>query len=115
MCQAVKGRKGLQPEVNHPYPIPETPFSSICIDFLELPDCVSQGKPINTVMIVVCRLTGYILAVPCDRSLTATQLAHLFLERLVGFMGLAQQIVLDHDHLVTAISFQTLCQLWALI
>ena len=23
VCQAVKGRKGLQPEVNHPYPIPE--------------------------------------------------------------------------------------------
>ena len=111
VCQAVKGRKGLQPKVNHPYPIPEYPFSSICIDFLELPDCVSQGKRYNNVMIVVCRLTGYILAVACDNSLTATQLAHLFLERVVGFMGLPQQILSDHDHLVTAKSFQTLCQL----
>ena len=111
VCQAVKGRKGLQPEVNHPYPIPEYPFSSICIDFLELPDCFSQGKTYNNVMIVVCRLTGYILAVPCDKSLTATQLAHLFLERVVGFMGLPQQIFSDHDHLVTAKFFQTLCQL----
>ena len=111
VCQAVKGRKGLQPEVNHPYPIPEYPFSSICIDFLELQDCVSQGKTYNNVMIVVCRLTGYILAVPCDKSLTATQLAHLFLERVVGFMGLPQQIFSDHDHLVTAKFFQTLCQL----
>ena len=62
-------------------------------------------------MIVVCRLTGYILAVPCDKSLTAKQLAHLFLERVVGFMGLPQQICSDHDHLVTAKCFQTICQL----
>ena len=111
MCQAVKRRKGLQPEVNHPYPIPEYAFSPICIDFLELLDCVSQGKKYNNVMIVVCCLTGHILAVGCDKSLTATQLAHHILERVVGLIGLPRQIFSDHDHLVSAKFFQTLWEL----
>ena len=36
ICGQGKGRKGLQPESNHPAPVPEYLFSSVCIDVCDL-------------------------------------------------------------------------------
>ena len=113
VCQSCKPRRGTQPEANQPAPIPEFPFSSICIDFCDLSSdpVVSNGNTYDYVLVVVCRLTGYVVALPCSKTITAEQLAELFLNRVVSFMGLPQQTFSDHDHLVTAKFFTTLCSL----
>ena len=61
------------------------------------------------VLVVVCRLTGYVIATPCQKSLTAEGLAELFLEKVVQFAGLPHTIFTDHDHLINAKFFHTLC------
>ena len=55
VCQAIKGRKGLQPDTMHSYPIPEYPVSSISADFCKL-DEVKQGTVVyDSVFVIVCR------------------------------------------------------------
>ena len=113
VCGQNKGRKGLQPESNHPAPVPEYPFSSICVDFCDLRSrpCTANGHSYDYVLVVVCRLTGYVVAVPCSKTLDARSLADMYLERVVPIMGLPQEIFSDQDHLVTSEFFSELCKL----
>ena len=111
VCQAIKHRRGTQPEFKQPYPIPEYPFSSVCIDFCDLTSdpFTHRNTEYDYVLIVVCRLTGYVIPVPCQKTLTAERLAESFLVRVVQFAGLPQTIFSDHDHLMNATIFSTLC------
>ena len=111
VCQAVKGRKGLQPDTMHSYPIPEYPFSSISADFCKL-DEVKQGAVVyDSVFVIVCRLTGYVMALPCSTTITSSELASLFLTRFVTFFGLPKEIFSDVDKIMHADFFSTFCQL----
>jgi len=113
VCQAVKQRHGRPPGSLDFFPIPQDIFSSICMDFLELEPCTgSDGKEYNYVWVIVCRLSGYILAIPCQKTgLTAISLAQLFLERCIPFMGIPNEIISDQDHLISSKFFSTLCGL----
>ena len=113
ICGQGKGRKGLQPESNHPAPVPEYPFSCLCIDVCDLSSCpcTANNRTYDYVLVVVCRLTGYVVAVLCSKTLDAQGLADMYLERVVCIMGLPQEIFSDQDHLVTAEFFKQLCSL----
>ena len=90
ICGQTKGRKGLQPESDHPAPVPEYPFASVCVDFCDLSGlpCTANGNTYDYVLVVVCRLTGYVVAVPCSKTLTALGLVDLYMERVVPVMGM---------------------------
>ena len=94
-------------------PIPEDIFTSICMDFVDIPECLStDGKLFDCCFVIVCRLSGYITAIPCRKSgLTAKIVAQLFLSHCISFMGLPNEIVSDNDHLISSSFFNTLCQL----
>ena len=62
-------------------------------------------------LVVVCQLTGYVVAVPCSKTLDAQALADMYLERVVPIIGRPQDIFFDQDHLVTAEFFKELCSL----
>jgi len=83
------------------------------MDFLQLEPVVgSDNKKYDYVLVIVCRLSGYIVALPCEKAgLSAISLAKLFLERCVCFMGLPNEIVSDQDHLISSRFFTTLCDL----
>ena len=87
VCQVTKHSRGTQPESNHSYPIPAYPFSSICIDFCDLSSmpCTHRGTEYDYVSVVVCKVTGYVIATPCQKMLTAEGLAELVLEKVVQF------------------------------
>ena len=70
-----------------------------------------RGVTYDYLSVVVCRLTGYTMAIPCSRTINAPQLAELYLERVVALMGLPNKRFSDHDHLITADLFMTLCDL----
>ena len=111
VCQASKHRRGTEPEYNQPYLILEYPFSSVCIDFCNLTSdpCTHRNTEYDYVLIVVCRLTGYVIAVPCQKTLTSQHLAVILLERVVEFAGLRQTFFTDNDHFIHAKLFTTLC------
>ena len=95
---------------NQAYPIPEYPFSSVCIDFCDLTSdpCTHRNTEYH-VLIVVCRVTGHVIAARCQNPLTSEHLAEMFLEKVLQWAGVPQTIFTDHDHLITAKLFSTLC------
>ena len=113
VCQAVKPRRGPVPGTMDFCPIPPDIFTSICMDFVDLEATKGMdGLPYDSALVVVCRLSGYILAIPCKKEgLNAKKVAHMFLEKCVSFMGLPNEIVSDNDHLISSAFFTTLCEL----
>ena len=111
VCQAVKSRTGLQPDTLEAYPVPENPFSSISVDFCHLP-LVSVGSvKYNSVFVIVCRLAGYVMALPGHESFTSAEVASLFLTRFVTFFGLPKEHFADNDKVLDAVFFSAFCEL----
>ena len=104
VCQTAKHRKGVQPDTLDPYPIPDNIFDSIAVDFLDL-----TGNPVterkveyNYVLVVVCCLSGYIIAILCHNTLTSKELARIFVHHIFPHWGLPSVICSDNDHSVNA-------------
>ena len=114
VCKTCKARCGLQPESCHSFPIPDLLFSTVSMDFCDMGQenaTEIRGVTYDYLFVVVCPLTGYTMPIPCSTTITAPQLAELYLERVVGLMGLPNEIFSDHDDLITADFFMTLCDL----
>ena len=84
LCQAVKKKANSREGTLDFLPIPEDIFSSICMDFLQLPTCTdADGQEFYYALVVVCRLSGYVLAIPClKRGLNAEKVARMFLRHV---------------------------------
>ena len=67
-----KGRRGPHPDSCKPFPVPSFPFSSVPIDLVDLPEVRKQSTKTeivaNYAMVIVCRLTGYVMAIPCCKE-----------------------------------------------
>ena len=68
VCQQTKPRTGKQPgSVDH-FPIPFDVFSSVSIDFVDLPLTEHNTVKYDYCMVAVCRLSGYVMAIPTTKS-----------------------------------------------
>jgi hypothetical protein len=108
VCQAVKPASGpRQPGTMDFWPIPADVFHSLAMDFLSLPETKLNGATYDSCLIVVCRLSGYIQAIPCaKKGLTAEKVADLFLRHCVCLTGIPLEILSDNDNLITSEFFE---------
>ena len=54
-------------------------------------------------MFIVCRQTGYVLAIPCrEKGLDSKSAATLFLDRCVPMFGLPKEFICDNASLITS-------------
>ena len=113
VCQAVKKKNNTRNGTLDYVPIPEDIFSCVCMDFLELPACVDNaGEHFDYVLVIVCRLSGYVLGIPCRKAgLTAEKMANIYLRNAVAIFGLPHEIMSDCDHLINSKFMNTLCAL----
>ena len=111
VCQATKPRQGAQPDTLELFPISNFPFSSLSIDFVSVPELKVGHQQYNSIIAVVCRLTGYIVALPCSNTLSSEALTSLFSERVLSFMGLLDEIFSGHDSILKANFFDVLMKL----
>ena len=82
VCQSCKAPNRSGADAPEHFPIPSTPFSSLAMDFVELDSVKVDGQILDSALIVVCRLSGHILAIPTQKKgLDAAKLARIFLER----------------------------------
>ena len=64
----------------------------------------------NYAMVIVCRLTGYILAIPCrQEGLTSHKAAALFLHYCAFFTGMPRQIHSNNQCIISSEFFNALC------
>ena len=56
----------------------------------------------DSAFVIVCRLTGYVMALPSSTTITSSELASLFLTRFVTFFGLPKEIFSYVDEIMHA-------------
>ena len=114
--QTVKPRRGQVPWTMDFFPIPDEIFSSLCMDFVDIEPCKdNEDKSYDCCFVIVCRLSGYIMAIPCRKEgLTTKTVEQLFLDKCVSFMGLTNEIVSDNDHLISSRFTTHYVDLWEL-
>ena len=112
LCQTVKPDRTGQNKTLDYYPIPGEIFASLAVDFVDLPLVKMEAEDFDCAMVIVCRLSGYVMAIPClKKGLTAKQAAWLFWRNCVHIMGLPVEIFSDKDHLIQSNFFKTLVAL----
>ena len=89
-------------------PIPDRPWSSISMDFIEgLP--LSEG--FDSILVVVCRLTKAALFIECNTTDNAPKLAQLYLKNVFSKHGVPHDIVSDRGKLFVSKFWESLCKL----
>ena len=114
VCAQAKARRGPHPDYCRPFPVPSFPFSSVAIDFVDLPEVRNQSTQTkilaNYAMVIVCWLTGYVMAIPfCKEGLISRKAAELFLQRCGFFMGLPREIQAHNQSIISSTSFNVPC------
>jgi hypothetical protein len=86
-------------------PIPECPWNSILMDFIEkLP--FSSG--FNTILVIVDRLTKQSLFIPTHDTITSAELTHLFVLHVFSKHSVSLHITSDHGSEFVSHFFQSL-------
>jgi hypothetical protein len=99
VCQRNKSARHKPYGLLQPLPVPETPWSSLSMDFItQLP----PSKDFTAILVVVDRFTKMAHFIPTADTVDAKELASLFLQRIVSAHGLPDDIVSDRDTLFTA-------------
>ena len=116
VCAQAKARRGPHPDFCKPIPVPSFPFSSVAIDSVDLLEVQNQSTKTeilaNYAMVIVCRLTGYLMAIPCCKvGLTSRKAAELFLHRCGFFIGLPREIQAHNQSIISSTFFNALCNL----
>ena len=91
-CARNKSRRQKPYGLLQPLPIPDRPFSGISMDFIvDLP----KSNGFDSILVIKDRLTKYALFSPCDKGITASQTANLFINEFFKLFGLPDEIVTD--------------------
>lgn len=97
-----------------PLPIPERPWDSISIDFIvKLPPSISKGNTtaFDSILVVVDRLTKMAHFEPCNESITASELAWLFLKVVFKHHGIPGHWISDRGAVFTSNFFREFSKL----
>ena len=98
-------------------PIPMEPMDSIALDVFHYPSTSHDGEVYDRMLLWVCRLSGYLIAIPVpkpcledkDEGLTGKRAAHLVTERWVDRFEAHREICSDRGPQFVSQYFQTLC------
>ena len=98
-----------------PKPIPSEPMDSMALDVY--PSTSHDREVYDRIPLCVCRLSGYLIAIPIlkplhddkDEGLTGKTAAHLIMERWVDEFGAPREICSHRGPQIVSQYFQTLC------
>ena len=112
VCGSSKPRNSKKPDRLVHHPVPPYIFSSMCMDFVDLPRVRYKKNYYDYLFVIVDRLSGYIQAIPCEKEgLTGAACADMFFRQVMMFTGLPKEVLTDQDIRLTSQFFNTLCAL----
>jgi transposase InsO family protein len=92
ICRRSKHNRELPPGLLQPLPIPERPWQHVCVDFKSFPESVSG---LDAAFVAVCRLSKRGFAIPCKKTITAAEMARLYVTYIYPWVGLPDSVVSD--------------------
>lgn len=108
VCRRVKTRHDLPPGLLQPLPIPSRPWQHISMDFRSFP---KSRNGYDAALVVVDRLGKRGFAIPCHKTTTAKDMAHLFLTHVYPWVGLPDSIVSDRGGQFISDFWDELCRI----
>ena len=94
VCQQDKGLTQREAGLLQPFPIPESPWISISMDFIT---SMPKVKGMGSVFVVVNRFSKYVVFMATPSTCTTEVAADLFYRNVVNYFGLPEDIVSDKD------------------
>jgi hypothetical protein len=91
-CKRADAPRDKTPGLLHPLPVPEHPWQHITMDFKSMP---IDKHGYNTIFVVVDRLSKQAISAPCFQTVTAEDMAKLFISHVYKYYRPLQTIVLD--------------------
>jgi hypothetical protein len=109
-CQRTKASTQPPPGLLRPHDIPSRPWSHVSLDLItDLPKSTApDGRTYDSIATFVDMLTKQAFFARCNKTITATQFAHLFIDTVISKRGLPSVIVSDRDPRITSDFWQTL-------
>jgi hypothetical protein len=93
-CQRNKGPGAVPYGLLQPLPIPDGPWQSVSFDLVtDLPVCCGH----DSILVVVDRCTKLAIFSTCTKTISAPQLAQLFIDKVFVRFGMPTSIVSDRD------------------
>lgn len=99
ICKRAKPTRHQPYGLLQPLPIPERPWSSLSMDFI---DQLPESKGFDSILVVVDRLTKMAIFIPTYTTINSEQLAVLFIHHVFSKHGLPIDIVSDRGSKFTS-------------
>lgn len=99
-CQSAKASNQSPAGLLHPLPIPDHNWHTVTMDFIGPFHKSKSGN--DMVLSVSCKLSKMVHFIPCRSTITAPELAVLFVREVVRLHGIPRVIVSDRDSKFTA-------------
>ena len=99
-CQRNKVDNSLPAGLLQPLPIPTRRWESISMDFIV--DFPKTNDGHDSILVVVDRLSQYAHFIPTTESISAEDLAHVFVDRIFKLHGMPKEVLTDRGPLFTS-------------
>jgi hypothetical protein len=106
VCMAAKAGTQKPAGLLQPLSVPERKWQSVGMDFIVRLPMTAAGH--DALMVVTDRLTKLVRCIPTATTVTAPEVAQLFVDNVVRLYGVPQEIVSDRDSKFTSVFWQSL-------
>jgi hypothetical protein len=91
-CRRAYVPRDKTPGFLHPLPIPEHPWQHVTMDFKSMP---KDKFGYDMVFVVIDRLSKQAISIPCHQTITAEEMAQLYITYVYRYYGAPESIVSD--------------------
>jgi hypothetical protein len=91
-CRRADAPRDKTPGFLHPLPVPDFPWQHITMDFKSM---APDKHGFNTVFVIIDRLSKQAISIPCHKTVTAEDMAQMFISYVYRYFGAPQTIVSD--------------------
>jgi len=91
-CRRAHVPRDKIPGLLHPLPVPERPWQHLTMDFKSFSN---ESEGFDSIYVVIDRFSKQSITMPCNKTVTAKQMARLFINHVYRFKGAPITIVSD--------------------
>jgi transposase InsO family protein len=107
-CQRNKANRKLPYGLLQPLQSPDTRWHTVTMDFIT--DLPSSSEGNDSILVIVDKLTKYVILAPTTKKCTAEVACRLFIKHMYQFHGVPKVIISDRDTRFTADFWKAFCK-----
>lgn len=107
LCQRMKSSNLKKAGLLQPLEVPEGPWRSVSMDLIT---ALPQSEGYDSILVFVDRFSKYVLCIPTTQALDAKGFAKLFINHVVAFHGMPDEVVSDRGPQFTSLFWKIVCK-----